>query len=1509
MKSSHLPSAGVYLALYVAATVITGVAIIATHGPAVMIMPLALPIILAAATYPRHISILMLASMITVSSIYFLFSPSPSQDTIIGVILGIVGTFLIGELIRWFVSEQSRTREAFAESEKRLRVLLNNIPDIIYSLDAIGRITTVNNLALEQLEYRASEIAGKPFSTIVHPDDRATVATARQEASKDRREYIRDLQIRVMGKDGAVYWVEMSAYIHFDEKGGRLQEHGILRDITRRKRIEESLTESRRALLTLMSNIPGAAYRCRNDAQWTVEFISEGCMDLTGYRPEELIGNRVIAHVDLIHPDDRNTVRRQIETAAQSNQPFQLTYRITTRDEKEKWVWARGRQVDLRDETVILEGFIIDITERRQAEQEAENLARFPSENPNPVIRVNRDGRISYANPTGTQLLSHWNCVVGDDLPYAWNDLVTQAVSTRSRPSMSVSCEDHIYSIMAVPILEAGYVNLYGKDITESKLAETAVQASEERYRIVSELTSDFAASFVVGPTGAPTLEWITDAFTRITGYAPGEIDMERGLSKIALPDDIERIRDYWDKLLVGQPGICEYRIVTKNGDIRWLRDSCLPVWDDQQGCVTRIYWAAQDITVPIVTAEALWESEHKYETLVNAIDGIMWEWDVKSQRFTVVSQQAKRLLGHAPDDWINDPNFWENHLYPEDKNWVISFRQQACNTMQSYESQYRMLAADGRAVWVRDMVSVVSEEGRPTQLRGIMIDTTYQKLANEETGRLNVQLAQRNNQLLTLYETGRALSATLELDEIYRVLYDEVVQKLLDEHHFIVALFDEATQMIAVDFGIVDGKDLDRIQFPVMPLGNGPNSDTIRTRQPRIIDLEETRHNTKVNHVHVGDERQPMSALYVPMIQGDKVIGVLNVQSYRPKAFNDVDMTLLCTLANQAAVAIENAHLMESERKQLRLAQNLQAVGSLLTAEMSLTEVLERIFDLLAEVIAYDSVSVQLTGKDNTLTFSAWRGFPDIEHAKAIAEKIAGVPFEERWGQRTIVVIPDTEHDERWDRSLGSGRVRSWIGAPLWVKGRLIGVLNVDHTQPNIYNDTIASTVEAFANQAAIAIENARLFSESEDRNQRLALINRITRTGATTLNVSELSQALVDVVAGIIGSDECYLTMWDAKHQRTVPIAASGPLRDAYQSSGSESGELTLTASVLKAGRPLVVDNTPGSPSTTPAISLNLGMYAATSMLGVPLHSEGKDLGALLIAFTHRHRFTEEEIAWAEQAGELIGLVLTKAIAYTDLEMRVAERTAEIVAANERLLGLTRLKDEFVSNVSHELRTPIASIKLYLRLLTLRPEKEAAYLDRLNRETNRLEHIIEDLLQLSRMDQGNTQLNLVPTDFNKLARQFVIDRKPLAEERGLKLSLKPKTKLPVVYSDEMLLGQALSILLTNALNYTPSGGRVEIRIHTRRSEKKQWAGLSVRDTGPGIPPSEASRLFQRFFRGKVGQDSGAPGTGLGLAIAKQIVEWHGGTIEVASSGIIGAGATFTIWLPVEVETPVAAR
>jgi two-component system sensor histidine kinase VicK len=254
----------------------------------------------------------------------------------------------------------------------------------------------------------------------------------------------------------------------------------------------------------------------------------------------------------------------------------------------------------------------------------------------------------------------------------------------------------------------------------------------------------------------------------------------------------------------------------------------------------------------------------------------------------------------------------------------------------------------------------------------------------------------------------------------------------------------------------------------------------------------------------------------------------------------------------------------------------------------------------------------------------------------------------------------------------------------------------------------------------------------------------------------------------------------------------------------------------------------------------------------------------------------------------------------AVATLEVRVGERTAELTQAYEHLKSLSQAKDEFVSNVSHELRTPLTNLKLYHSLVQSSPKKAAPeYLETMQREMERLRHIIEDLLALSTIDQGQIAVDRSEMNLNLMADEYVHDRPMLAESRGLTLTLEQQPDLPLVQADERLLGQVLSILLTNALNYTPSGGRIKVSTHTRPQDEQMWVGFSVSDDGPGISSDELPHLFERFFRGSAAHESSASGTGLGPSIAKEIVDRHGRLVEVTSEGVPGKGATFSVWLP----------
>jgi signal transduction histidine kinase len=250
------------------------------------------------------------------------------------------------------------------------------------------------------------------------------------------------------------------------------------------------------------------------------------------------------------------------------------------------------------------------------------------------------------------------------------------------------------------------------------------------------------------------------------------------------------------------------------------------------------------------------------------------------------------------------------------------------------------------------------------------------------------------------------------------------------------------------------------------------------------------------------------------------------------------------------------------------------------------------------------------------------------------------------------------------------------------------------------------------------------------------------------------------------------------------------------------------------------------------------------------------------------------------------------------------VEARTGELQDALQKARLADQLKSEFVANVNHELRTPLTNLVLYYQMLSAHPtDKTKERLDVIGREIQRLRILIENLLNLSRLDLAQVNLRTSPHDLNKLIQSLVDDRSTLANGRGLIVKTELSPALPSIWLDDAMITQAISNLLTNAMNYTPAGGEVQIR--TKRIEDSSgnlWVVISVQDTGPGINAADLPHIFERFYRGKAGRDTGAPGTGLGLAIVKEVVKKHHGRIDVENVAD-GGGTVFTIHLPVEQE------
>ncbi len=298
------------------------------------------------------------------------------------------------------------------------------------------------------------------------------------------------------------------------------------------------------------------------------------------------------------------------------------------------------------------------------------------------------------------------------------------------------------------------------------------------------------------------------------------------------------------------------------------------------------------------------------------------------------------------------------------------------------------------------------------------------------------------------------------------------------------------------------------------------------------------------------------------------------------------------------------------------------------------------------------------------------------------------------------------------------------------------------------------------------------------------------------------------------------------------------------------------------------------------------------------VPLVAQETTIGVLWVA--HKTPLGDSDlrllsaIADMTAAGLQRAALLEQSLRNTaDLEAVVAERTRELIEANQRLQELDKLKSKFVSDVSHELRTPVTNVGLYLQLMELKPEKSDHYLKVLREQARRLEMLVTEVLDISRLD--NTQeLAMAPVNLDEVLATVTTAQEPRAEDRGVTLHFQPSTEAPWVLGDQRRLEQVITNLLANAVNYTPAGC---VTVRSGPGAAQGTIQFEVEDSGIGIYPEDIPHLFERFYRGRRDQVSDVPGTGLGLVIVKELVDRHGGSISVHSS--VGVGTTFTVTLP----------
>ncbi len=540
------------------------------------------------------------------------------------------------------------------------------------------------------------------------------------------------------------------------------------------------------------------------------------------------------------------------------------------------------------------------------------------------------------------------------------------------------------------------------------------------------------------------------------------------------------------------------------------------------------------------------------------------------------------------------------------------------------------------------------------------------------------------------------------------------------------------------------------------------------------------------------------------------------------------------------------------AEEEQRRLAEGLRSTTATISSTLNLDEVLDRILEQLQLVIPSDSADIMLIeGRAGRLVRSrGYKGRRDMGgDIIDFLFPIFDMPtFQMMMSTGKPLIVGDVTISADWVEFGRTSWIQSTVGAPIHLEGHTIGFLNLTSDTKYAFNKEQASVLQAFADQVAIALRNAHLYQQVTQYADDLQ--TQVTqRTSELELERQRISAILDSTGDGIVYTEDATI--------RYVNQTVS-------EQTGYSVEEL--------------IDQ--------PVLLINKG--------GLESHSGKTALDHLIQRVRNEGIWRgENEIQRKDGSIFYASLTVSRIGTPDSTPLRAVSTVRDI--SKEKILQ--QQQSNLVAYASHELRTPITNLKTRLYLLRRRPEHLEQHLNVLDEVTERMKRLVEDLLDISRLERGVIPLHTRPLSLNLHLQQIVDVQKPEADRKGLSL-LYEESAMPIfVQADPERLAQVITNLLTNAINYTPAGGIV--RLVVEEDPAASEVAIHVQDTGIGIAPEHIAHIFQPFYR----VISHVSGTGLGLSIARQIVELHDGELSVSSTP--GEGSTFTIRLAL-IEPPV---
>ncbi len=777
------------------------------------------------------------------------------------------------------------------------------------------------------------------------------------------------------------------------------------------------------------------------------------------------------------------------------------------------------------------------------------------------------------------------------------------------------------------------------------------------------------------------------------------------------------------------------------------------------------------------------------------------------------------------------------------------------------------------------------------------------------------------------LSQVSRALNFAIEFDTLLELIYAQSL-RVINAPCFYIALRNANTDELYYVFYNEGDDRIADMEGRRWRMGRDLISEIARTQQ--TLRTDDFVRESLARDPHTPPHNPNLKAwMGVPLLAdtGEGVLGVMVAATTEAGVtFNDEQQDLFWDIANLAASAIDKLQLFDKTQQRARQLGAINEIANQLASEMgNVDRLLRLITENAVQILNAEAGSLLLVDEESAdLEFRVVVGGGGQE---LVGTRLpAGTGLAGATVQRgEPIIVNDPSRDARWYGDIrssteeqaislgGNGHQESGpdeqpdggqndgfrsgaiLSVPLMVAGHAIGVLQtLNKRDGSIFIQEDADLLATFAGQAAIAIENARLFDMTDQqlalRVQELDTMQRIDRELNRTLELKSVVDITMDWAIRESGSAAGAMFIRDREQGTLLIVAAYGYPPEAPFGSTRRAPypeDRGVIGRVVRSGQPSLITDVSIDPDYEETLP------GCVAQLTVPLFSANRVIGVLILESNHE--------------GELDLLDL-------DFVARLAEHASPAIANAQLFQELQRAneaKSEFVSFVAHELKNPMTSMKGYTDLLikgVVGPvnEQQSDFLTTIFNNVARMETLVSDLNDLTKQQTNNLRLDLMAVDFRNVVLETLRAQQRQIEDKDQVLELDVPESLPLVRGDQNRLIQIMTNFVSNAFKYTPPGGAITIRAEVARNVwdpqgAPQVIHCFVRDTGIGMDDADLSQLFTPYFRSENPKTREQPGTGLGLTITRGLIELHGGTIWVESE--LNAGTTFHFTIPVATE------